>query len=216
MNLESCSLTKLSIRKKEWREKTMKSIFKVLLCICALSISGAGAAYAGASEGADNASFVEALTYFRAKDYARAVELMAPLVLKKDPRALSVMGSMYANGEGVKKNITEAIRLYKTAAELGYARGAFNLGSLYYKGIEVNKNYDLAIKYYSEAAALKDGEAQYNLGLMIAKGEGTPKNNVNAYRFFRAAESNGISQGKAAAEILMKEMTLSEISEASK
>ena len=47
--------------------KALKPIFKVLLCICALSVSGAGAAYAGPFEDGEAA--------YNRGDYATALKL---------------------------------------------------------------------------------------------------------------------------------------------
>jgi TPR repeat protein len=47
-----------------------------------------------------------------------------------DPVALYSLGNMYRNGEGVPKNLTEAKRFLRRAAELGHAEAAKMLKKL--------------------------------------------------------------------------------------
>ena len=51
-----------------------------------------------------------------------------------DPDAQSILGLMYANGEGVLKDDTEAVRWYRLAADQGVALTQYNLGHMYFLG----------------------------------------------------------------------------------
>jgi TPR repeat protein len=50
------------------------------------------------------------------KDYATAVKLLRPIADGGDAQAQSLLGELYANGEGVKKNFAEAMTLWRKAA----------------------------------------------------------------------------------------------------
>ena len=50
------------------------------------------------------------------------------------------LGVAYDNGEGVAKDLVEAVKWYGKAAEQGNAKAQFNLGVAYYKGEGVAKN----------------------------------------------------------------------------
>jgi TPR repeat protein len=50
-----------------------------------------------------------------------------------NPNAQSLLGEMYAFGQGVPLNYPEAIRLLRMAAAQGVAKAQFKLGSMYEK-----------------------------------------------------------------------------------
>ena len=62
------------------------------------------------------------------------------------------LGQMYAYGEGVPEDDTEAVKWFRLAAEQGYARAQFNLGGMYAKGEGVPENYLAAYVWFSVAA----------------------------------------------------------------
>ena len=73
---------------------------------------------------------------------------------------------MYANGFGVTKNLSEAFKWYKLAAEQGLAQAQYDLAAFYDKGLVVQQSYTKAIKWYELAAAQGIIDAQYSLGLI--------------------------------------------------
>ena len=58
------------------------------------------------------------------------------------------------NGNGIKKNIGEAIKWYELGAERGDTWAAANLAWLYAKGPKDVKDADKSVSYYALAAAL--------------------------------------------------------------
>jgi len=50
------------------------------------------------------------------------------------------LGVCYANGDGVKKDFSEAVKWYRKAAEQGYAKAQYNLGVCYAVGNGVIQN----------------------------------------------------------------------------
>lgn len=67
---------------------------------------------------------------------------------------------MYDLGEGVPKNISEAVRLYRLAAEQGHAKAQYNLGVTYNTGEGVPKNLVRAHLWANVAAANGHEEAR--------------------------------------------------------
>src|SRR5688572_17510886 len=59
-------------------------------------------------------------------DYAGALRLLRPLAAKGDPVAQSNLGFMYATGQGLPRNLTEAAKWYRSAAEQGRAAAQYN------------------------------------------------------------------------------------------
>ncbi len=52
-------------------------------------------------------------------DYATALRLLGPLADQGSAKAQTILGVMYANGQGVAQNSSEAIKWYRLAADKG-------------------------------------------------------------------------------------------------
>ena len=63
------------------------------------------------------------------------------------------MGVLYANGQGVDKDLVEAVRWYRKAAEQGHAQAQTNLGFTYANGRGVDKDVKRAADWCARAAA---------------------------------------------------------------
>jgi hypothetical protein len=81
------------------------------------------------------------------------------------------LGVRYENGEGLRRDYTEALKWYRKAAESGYAPSQNNLGNMYAEGIGVEKDNQEARKWYLKAAEQGLARAQYNLGIRSLKVE---------------------------------------------
>ncbi len=107
-----------------------------------------------------------------------------------DPKAQCELGVLYFNGEGVAKNIPEALRLFTLSADKNYLDSQINLGWIYRHTpgyVDVAKS----AKYYLLAAQQNDAESQYILGLMYKAGEGLPKSDKDAVSWLmKAADQN--------------------------
>ena len=86
-------------------------------------------------------------------DYAAALRLWGPLANQGDADAQLKLGRMYAFGQGVPKNIAEALKWYRLAAEHGLADAQILLGLLYDFGHGVPQNDAEALKWYRLTAA---------------------------------------------------------------
>jgi len=97
----------------------------------------------------------------------------------------------YYGRNGKTQNYEEAVRCYRKAAELGYARAQNDLGVMYANGRGVTKNDEEAVKWYRKAAEQGNATAQYNLGVMYANGRGVTKDDEEAVKWFRKAAEQG-------------------------
>ncbi len=130
----------------------MKNTFKVLLCVCALSVSGAGAAYAGPVE--------DAIAAYERKDYATALKIWRDGAELGFSFAQNNLGRMYDNGEGVPENDAEAVKWYRLAADQGNASAQYDLGYMYARGEGVPENFVQAYKWWNLAAAQGNDKAK--------------------------------------------------------
>ncbi len=62
------------------------------------------------------------------------------------------MGYCYYSGEGVKKDLTEALKWCRKSAEQGFAEAECSLGYCYQNGEGVKKDLAEAEKWYRKAA----------------------------------------------------------------
>ncbi|MFZ4799354.1 MAG: FISUMP domain-containing protein [Bacteroidia bacterium] len=97
----------------------------------------------------------------------------------------------YSNGYGVKKDLSEAIKWYRLAADQEDTKAQFMLGTYYENGDGVEKDYFEAFKWYRLAADHGNLDAQNNLGNCYNNGKGVEKDCVQAVMWYRlAAEQN--------------------------
>ena len=79
-----------------------------------------------------------------------------------DPVAQYNLGVMYAQGEGLEQDYTEAVKWYRKAADQGRAEAQYNLGVMYDNGEGVEQDYVQALKWYNLSAASGDENAKTN------------------------------------------------------
>lgn len=112
-------------------------------------------------------------------------------VQQGDPWAQYSLGDMYYNGQGVEKDIHEAVNWFRKAAEQGHAEAQFRMGEAYYNGWGVKKNYKEAIKWYQKAASHEIPQAQTALGTMYYNGTGVVRSYFNAVWWYSQAAEKG-------------------------
>lgn len=130
-------------------------------------------------------------------DFATALQEWRPLAEAGSSTAQYNLAVMYANGEGVPQNDTEAARWYRLAAEQGSVAAQLNLGFVYEAGQGVPRDGAEAIKWYRLAAEQGSAAAQLNLGLMYDEGRDVPRDAAEAVRWYLLAAE----QGNAAAQL---------------
>jgi TPR repeat protein len=105
--------------------------------------------------------------------------------------ATAVLAFLYSVEGAGYSNPTEAVRLYRIAADQGDAWSMSKLGNLYDlgRGIPVDKSE--AARLYRLAANQGDVTATSNLGVLYQRGEGVAKDTAEAARLFRRAAEGG-------------------------
>ena len=94
---------------------------------------------------------------------------------------------MYNNGQGVPKNLAEAVKWYRKSAEQGNFRAQFNLGSMYQLGQGVPQDYKEAARLFRLAAEQKMSVALFAMGGLYFKGHGVPQDYNEAHKWYRQA-----------------------------
>jgi TPR repeat protein len=86
---------------------------------------------------------------YLAKDFTNAYHICKE---EKEPNAQFIIGEMYYNGFGVKKDHAEAARWIRKAAEQDLAEAQFVIGHMYYYGVGVQEDHAEALKWCRKAA----------------------------------------------------------------
>jgi TPR repeat protein len=102
---------------------------------------------------------------------------------KGDAKAQFNLGDCYRTGEGVTKDMVEAVKWYRKAAEQGHAEGQCALGACYDHGVSVARDPVEAVKWYRKAAEQGLAKAQCNLGVCYYTGEGVAKDAAEAAKY---------------------------------
>src|SRR5215469_12033516 len=89
--------------------------------------------------------------------------------------AEAALADMYARGEGRTRDLTEAARWFRRAAEQGNAAAQYNLGTMYANGEGVPRDRAQAARWYQKAAEQGDDDAANELGRMYWTGDGVPR-----------------------------------------
>jgi len=92
------------------------------------------------------------------------------------------LGTMYAKGLGVNKDIKKALELYKKGCDGGDAFSCNNAGTVYALNLKDNKK---AFKYFNKAAQKHLALGLFNRGSSYFNGVGTPVNKQKALEDFK-------------------------------
>ena len=93
-----------------------------------------------------------AYTAYQRGRYATALQLARPLAEQGDVRAQLILGLMYARGEGVPQDHSEATRWYRLAADQSDAHAQYELACLYALGDGVAQDYVAAHMWFNLAS----------------------------------------------------------------
>src|SRR5262245_62856215 len=98
---------------------------------------------------------------------------------------------MLEKGQGVRKDLAAAQKLYVAAAAKGHAKAMHNLAVIYAEGAEGRPDYASAALWFRKAAEHGVADSQYNFAVLAARGLGTDKNLAEAYKWFALAAGQG-------------------------
>ena len=96
-------------------------------------------------------------------------------------------GVKLLNGNGVKQDLSEAVRLIKNAAEKGHKAAQTHLGVLYATGKGIQKDEVLAAYWYRKSADQGDSDAQNFLGLLY----GVKQNYLQSFFWYKKSAEQG-------------------------
>jgi TPR repeat protein len=114
-----------------------------------------------------------------------------------DAEAQYRWGRRLARGDGVTKDLTEAAKWYRKAADQNHAPSQNVLGSCYEKGEGVPQDPIEAAKWWRKAADQNDAGGLYNMAYAYTKGIGVPKDQLEAVKWMRKAADQNLAMAQA-------------------
>ena len=118
--------------------------------------------------------------------YTRATEAPNP-----PPEVFKNLAECYSSGTGVRKNLTEAARLYRVAGDMGNACAQYSFAHCLQRGEGMQYNPEEAFKWYMRAADKGHSEALCNVGYAFEKGLGVPEDKAKGIAYYRRAANLG-------------------------
>jgi TPR repeat protein len=107
----------------------------------------------------------------------------------------------------VAKDVVEAVKWYRKAAEQDCAEAQSSLGACYATGQGVERDDAEAVKWFRKAAMRNSHPGQYNLGVCYKDGQGVAKDETEAYKWFLLAAAQGNQGAKQDATKLERRLT---------
>lgn len=104
------------------------------------------------SHSARGDQFEMGMESLKAGDFAEAYCLWRPLAMRGHVEAAFHLGWLYANGNGLRVDITKAIYWWGQAANKGHSDAMFALALAYTQGEGIEQDEDQAIYWYQKAA----------------------------------------------------------------
>jgi len=149
------------------------------------------------------------------QDHKTATGWLLKSALQGNHLAELSLGIMYEKedelGGGTQQDYKEAVKWYSLAAESGILEAQMSLGQIYSTVLVDDKK---AVKWFSIAAKQGNAKAQFYLGLRYFKGAGVLSDFTRSYMWFNLSGYNGASSASKAKEIVMLDMTTTQIAKA--
>lgn len=105
------------------------------------------------------------------------------------------LGTFFALGIEVSRNLEQAAYWYRQAADQGVASASYNLGVLLERGLGVSRNPEEAVARFRDAAAAGHPGALNALGLACLNGSGAARDPQEALAWFLRASAAGSPRG---------------------
>lgn len=127
-------------------------------------------------------------------------EALKNLELKADSgnlRAMYELAGLYLTGiDSLPQDTVKSIRLYRKAADRGYAPAMNFLGFKYYTGEGVSKNIDSSLYWIRKAADIGDITAAANLGYLLLDSPDFPHEPQEGVKWLTIAAEEGVKEAQ--------------------
>ncbi len=102
----------------------------------------------------------DGLSAYERREFQTAAQLLLPCAEADHAQAQVTLATMYREGEGLPRDMTEAGWWYQRAAELGVPEAQYRIGIMHLEGVGVTQNSEAALHWISQAANNGHGPAK--------------------------------------------------------
>ncbi|MBR0793912.1 sel1 repeat family protein [Bradyrhizobium jicamae] len=140
--------------------------------------------------------------------YKTAFDLAtAHVEYNNDPKSMTMLGELYANGLGVKRNYAKADEWYQKASDAGDREAMFALAMMKIAGRGGAVDKEGAVKLLASSTKLGEPKAAYNLALLYLDGQTLPQDVKRSAELLRMAADAGNPEAQYALATFYKEGT---------
>ena len=133
----------------------------------------------------------DATAAYQSQDFATAITLLRPLADQGVADAQLKLGTMYAKGEGVPRDLSKAVVLWGQAGHQGKMEADIRLASYFLSGHASSQDYGVVAEACHRLADRSDVTGNRCLGFMYSHGYGVPQDAVQGTTWFRKAAAQG-------------------------
>lgn len=148
------------------------------------------------------ATLQQAAAAFNAHDPATAIRLYRPLADARDERAEVSLGILYATGQGVARDMPQALVWLGKSADQGLQTAQTMLGQLHEAGAGVPQDLPQALHWYELAAAHGDERAKHAMIGFFLRQHARPEDHAVLTPLCQAAASVGLTDGEACLAVM--------------
>lgn len=130
--------------------------------------------------------------------YLTALNRATPLALAGNPAAQTLIGEIYLQGLGVRRDIATATEWYEKAAAQGVAEAQFQLGMIFLDGGAEFGDRKRAAELLQQAADAGNRLAQFNYAQLLLNDDATIKGEETAVSYFEKAARAGLADAQYA------------------
>jgi hypothetical protein len=143
-------------------------------------------------------------------DFTTAFKIFKRLADEGNHEAEYAVASMYANGQGVDRNLSKSLEYLKNSAAGNLLKAIVSLADYYDNG----SDYSNAFKWYSVAAKKGNLKAMYKMADYLHRGSINQRNEISAFIWADIAANKGFLDAKSLRGQIMDDMTASEFEKA--
>jgi TPR repeat protein len=148
------------------------------------------------------ADYDSALRQIEAGGTQAGIALLRRAAENGHPEAQYKISKLFEKGDGVTRNLTQALRWAQRAAMAGNCRAMHDVGVYFAQGEGAPRDEVAAFRWFRQAAEFGVADSQFNLGLLYQQGRGVAADAPEAlFWFLVAAHNRDINAADHAAEV---------------
>ena len=132
-------------------------------------------------------TFEEIYTIHKVQGTMKSLSAYKELAKENDPKANLELGLIYLKGDGIAKNLNQAVEYFQKASDLGNLESSYFLGKIYLSEKTKYYNPKKAYNIFVDASDKNHGKSQLMIGRFLLMGEIVSKDYEKALHYFKLA-----------------------------